>query len=98
MRQIIDISDRIFKTSHMKAPKGYGTWGFIVMDGSCNHEYATFFVPSPTTFSDAKVWYVIKVIQGIALANNNFFEWLKLTVFFKHYDVPSSSKPCSLNI
>lgn len=56
MRQIIDISDRIFKTSHMKTPKGYGTWGFIVMDGSCNHEHATFFVPSPTTFSDAKVW------------------------------------------
>jgi hypothetical protein len=55
MRKPIEIYTAIFERSHGRKPKGFGAWGFIIIDESCDREVETFFTPA-MSLSDAKVW------------------------------------------
>ena len=51
----IRISTNDYKRSHEKDPRGYGAWGFDIVDDSTGKTVETVFAPA-MTFSDAKVW------------------------------------------
>jgi len=65
MTNRIEIETRKYELSHGRKPKGYGYWGFIVMDGSCNREFKTFFAP-PSKLADAKKWAKVYVRAELA--------------------------------
>lgn len=44
-------NDRPYRTSHMKAPRGYGSWAFSFSEGGAD----AIFAPS-STYQDAKRW------------------------------------------
>lgn len=43
-----------FEASHGKKPRGFGLWGFLVMDG--REEVETVFAPQSMSLADAKTW------------------------------------------
>ncbi|BCH11979.1 hypothetical protein MesoLj131c_62370 [Mesorhizobium sp. 131-3-5] len=55
MPKPIEVHTYLYERSHGRKPKGFGGWGFIVMDESCDREVEFFFTPA-MTLSDAKVW------------------------------------------
>ncbi|PBB96712.1 hypothetical protein [Mesorhizobium sp. WSM3862] len=55
MPKPIEIYTTLYERSHGRKPKGYGGWGFIIIDESCDREVETFFSPA-MSLSDAKVW------------------------------------------
>ncbi|MBZ9683247.1 hypothetical protein LB531_21555 [Mesorhizobium sp. CO1-1-2] len=65
MRQPIEIYTSRYERSHGRAPKGFGGWGFIIIDESCDQEVEFFFTP-PMTLSDAKVWAKAHVRENFA--------------------------------
>jgi hypothetical protein len=53
-RHAIDIDTSRFIRSHGRAPKGYGMWGFFVVNDA-GKELDLIFAPA-MNFGDAKVW------------------------------------------
>ena len=53
----IDFIESVYRASHMKAPKGRGSWGFAE-----NHRQSDKAIFSPSmTLTDAKKWLVAKL-------------------------------------
>lgn len=44
----VEFSDLEYRRSHGRAPRGYGYWGFLVMDESTGKPVADFFVHGAT--------------------------------------------------
>lgn len=51
----IRIETTTYVRSHMKEPKGKGSWGFII-EASHGHEEHTIFSPSDCTYREACRW------------------------------------------
>lgn len=54
-RTIIDIDDSPFVRSHMRAPRGRGSWAFSLQPSPSDVVKDVQFTPS-MTYADAKVW------------------------------------------
>lgn len=58
----VRIDSTLYVRSHGKAPKGFGAWGFLVMDDSCGKEVAAIHTPA-MTLTDAKKYAKAQVAE-----------------------------------
>jgi hypothetical protein len=62
---VVDFIDREFHMSHARAPRGYGSWAFEIVNGSRSIGPVPVFFPS-STYADAKRACVARVREACA--------------------------------
>jgi hypothetical protein len=47
-----------YRTNYGKSPRGFGLWGFELIDASSNTVYKTILAPRSMTYTEARKWIV----------------------------------------
>lgn len=74
----IQIATTKYEASHGRKPKGYGSWGFVVMDDSCGRAVETFFTPMAMTLTEARKWATNHVREKWAAEVETGFLYLEV--------------------